>query len=93
MWDTGAAFPTASYAVEQYNVEENNPKVDANWEMLNAITGSVQTIKDMTEGRWEIVSNQMIFYRSDNVTEVARFDLLDSAGNPTTDAVFERVRV
>ena len=93
MWDTGAAFPTSSYAVESYNVEENNPKVDDNWQMLNSITGSIGVIRDMTEGRWKIVSNQMIFYASDNVTEVARFDLFDDVGSPTMDAVFERTKV
>ena len=35
----------------------------------------------------------MIFFKEDNVTEVARFDLFDDAGNPTMDAVFERTRV
>lgn len=92
LWDTGAAFPTSSYAVEQYNVEENNPRVDSNWEMLNTLTGSVQALRDMVEGRWKIQSNQMIFYKADNVTEVARFDLRDDVGSPTMDSVFERIR-
>jgi len=44
-------------------------------------------------GRWLIENNQMIFYASDNVTEVARFNLFDEAGLPTETEVFERVRV
>ncbi|GAG54855.1 unnamed protein product, partial [marine sediment metagenome] len=39
-------------------------------------------------GRWKIESNQMIFYKADNVTEVARFDLIDDGTN-----VIERTRV
>ena len=93
MWDTGAAFPTASYAVEEYNVEANNPKVDDNWRMLNSVTGSIQLLRDMTEGRWKIEGNQMKFYKSDNVTLVATFNLFDDLGSPSMDAVFERTRV
>lgn len=86
MWDTGAAFVTASYAVEQYNVEENNPKVD---DTLR-VAGSLY---DISYGRWKIVANQMLFYKDDNATLVAKFDLFDDTGNPTMDAVFERVKV
>jgi hypothetical protein len=53
-------------------------------------------IADIEGGRWKIdeVAKQMIFYEDDNVTEVARFNLLDSAGAPTgtpSDA-YERTR-
>jgi hypothetical protein len=58
--------------------------------VLNSVT---QDIYDMQFGRWHVVGNQMVFYRADNVTEIARFDLKDDAGNPTMDAVFERVKV
>ena len=79
LWDTGTTFVTASYATEQYNYEENNPKVDS--------------IYDVQFGRWRIVGDQMLFYKEDNATEIARFNLFDDAGNPTMDAVFERVKV
>lgn len=48
----------------------------------------------MTTGRWMIDenTNQMIFYKDDNTTEIARFNLKDSAGNAAVDAVFERLR-
>lgn len=48
---------------------------------------------DISGGRWRIVGNQMIFYRSDNATEVVRFNLFDDLGAPSMDAVFERVKV
>ena len=48
---------------------------------------------DMTAGRWKIENCQMIFYKEDNLTEVARFDLFDDQGNPSMDAVFDRRKV
>ena len=44
-------------------------------------------------GKWTIAGNQMVFFDTDNMTEVARFDLFDADGNPTMDAVFTRSRV
>lgn len=57
------------------------------------LAADMSFLKAIEGGRWKIVSNQMVFYEEDNVTEVARFDLLDAAGNPTTANVFERTRV
>jgi hypothetical protein len=81
LWDTGAFFSGSVpyFATEQYNYEENNPRVDS--------------IYNIEYGRWRIVSNQMVFYKDDNVTEVARFNLFDENGAPTMDAVFERQKV
>lgn len=80
LWDTGTYFsPDTYYASEQYNVEENDPRVADTYHMQF--------------GRWKIESNQMIFYKEDNITEIARFDLLDSTGSPTMDSVFDRFRV
>jgi hypothetical protein len=93
MWDTGVAFTTASYATEQYNVEENDPKVADTWSMVNSITGSIQMIYDVSTGRWKMTGNQLILYKEDNVTIVHKFNLFDDLGNPTMDAVFERVKV
>lgn len=93
LWDTGNAFPRVEYATEQYNVEENNPIMrDINIK-LNQVSGSIEVIRQMTEGRWVIQNNQMLFFDKDNVTQIATFDLFDSFGVPTEDAVFERVRV
>ena len=93
LWDTGTIFSSSYFATEQYNVEENNPKIDDTWQMVNDVTGSIELLRDITAGRWKMVSNQMIFYREDNVTEVARFNLFDDAGAPSMDAVFERVKI
>lgn len=52
-------------------------------------------IKDIEGGRWIIDhnTNQMVFYKSDNVTEVARFSLRDINGSPTSTNVFQRTRL
>jgi hypothetical protein len=54
-----------------------------------------QLLYNMESGRWKIDANtnQMIFYKADNITEVARFNLFDSAGAPASENVFERRRV
>ena len=55
----------------------------------------VEFVKNIEGGRWIIDSalNQMVFYAEDNISEVARFDLLDKDGLPTSENVFERVKI
>jgi hypothetical protein len=61
---------------------------------VKTIADDVAFIKYIEGGRWKIDTslNQMIFYKDDNVTEVARFNLKDSAGAAVSTDVFERVR-
>lgn len=92
-WDTGSAFVTASYAAEQVNVEENNPKVDDTLRVVNRMSGTLGQLYDINFGRWQIVGNQMIFFKDDNATEVCRFNLFDDLGSPSMDAVFQRTKV
>lgn len=93
LWDTGTAFLTASYATEQYNVEENDPRVaDTNTRVI-AMQTDIQRLIDIQYGRWKIVGNQMVFYKEDNSTVVATYNLFDDLGAPSMDAVFDRVKV
>jgi hypothetical protein len=39
-------------------------------------------IKDIEGGKWKVENMQMVFYKDDNTTEVARFNLFDSQGIP-----------
>jgi hypothetical protein len=94
IWDTGSAFSRVYYATEE--VSEASSVVQT----LSSISGTLSTmsntlqfIRDMTAGRWKIEGNQMKFYAEDNVTLVAVFDLKDDLGAPSTDSVFERVKV
>lgn len=59
---------------------------------LNTIASDVVNLRDYNEGTWKIIANQMIFYRIDD-TELMRFDLLDSAGQPISRGAMQRVKV
>jgi len=93
LWDYPESALPAAYAVEDQNYLNNNPLVDQIYTTLQIVSGSVEFIRSIEGGRWKIVADQMIFYKDDNVTEVARFDLYDQYGSPTNDAVMERRRV
>lgn len=52
-------------------------------------------LKDIEGGRWKIDTslNQMIFYKADNSTVIAKFNLYDSSGQAASEDVYERSRV
>lgn len=81
-----------SFATEEYHYLANNPNTDAALAAVQSVTGSVQGLYDVAFGRWRIdkLANTMTFYRADNSTVVATFNLLDDNGLPTFDGVFER---
>jgi hypothetical protein len=60
---------------------------------ITEVQGEISFIKDMRGGRWRVVGDQMIYYKEDNLTEVARFDLFDVDGNPAMTAIYDRTRV
>jgi hypothetical protein len=69
-------------------------------DVIDAVVGDIQTmmidisyIRDFTAGRWKMQNNQMIFFKEDNITEIARFDLLNDAGLPSMESVFERKKL
>ena len=63
---------------------------DAVWANSNGVF-----VKAIEGGRWKIdkTTKQMTFYKEDNVTEVAKFNLFNSAGVLDYENVFERVRI
>ena len=71
--------------------------LDASISSVNTAVAGVNTIvseiQEIEKGRWKIVGNQMIFYKTDNVTEIFRCNLFGQTGNPTMTNVFERVKV
>ena len=103
VWDTGEAGSALTFAVEQYNTEANDGRTRST---LQALTGSVAAVKAAVDvaaadvdflksiegGRWRIDGTQMLFYKPDNSTLVATFDLLDASGSPNATDVFERRR-
>jgi len=62
-------------------------------DVYDASMDDLAFIKEVESGRWQIINNQMIFYASDNTTELMRFNLVDNNGDPTVDNVFDRIRV
>ena len=77
VWDTGGDSP--SYATEEYN----------------HVSEDITFLRDVTAGKWEIneSTKQMIFYKEDNETEVAKYNLLDGDDAPSVTSVFQRVKV
>lgn len=60
---------------------------------LDAVGTNVDTLVDEASGKWEIVNDQMIFYKADNLTEIYRFNLFNAAGVPAMEDVVKRERV
>lgn len=90
LWDTGSYFLTASHASEDY---KDASKIDSIYDVVTSMTGTLKSIYDIQYGRWRIVNNKMQFFKEDNSTLIIEFNLLDDAGNPTMDSVFERTRI
>ena len=93
LWDTGTGALPTQFAVEEYNVEQNNPVVQETWGKLTSMAVDIEEIKDFESGRWHIVGNTMNFYKSDNTTLIASFDLYDDQGLPSSESIFQRRRV
>lgn len=63
-------------------------------EKVTEIHTMVEFIKGIEGGKWLLDNNQMIFYADDNTTELARFNMFDELGAPTTTGdIFKRERV
>jgi hypothetical protein len=93
LWSSGGA--DAVFAAEQFNVEENNPKINDIHSTITIVGQDIAFIKDIEGGRWRIdkATSQMVFYQSDNTPAVATFQLKDELGNPSFAAPFERSRI
>lgn len=94
LWDAPETVDRpVTYAIEDQNHLANNPKVEEIYSQLLLLSGSIDFIRQIESGRWRIIDNQMIFYRDDNATPLATFNLYDQYGTPTENEVVERVRV
>jgi len=85
--------PTISYAIRcDVGIVEG---LSARYAYPNSIdyTNEFTNITNLLEGRWRIVNDQMIFYKSDNATEIMRFNLYDENGDPASVNIFDRQRV
>jgi hypothetical protein len=84
---------TASIAAVNQAVEAASDVIDATLGSIQTMMIDISVIRDFTAGRWKMQNNQMVFYKEDNVTEIARYQLLNDSGNPSMESVFERRKV
>jgi hypothetical protein len=100
---TGDSIPTGTWNGVTITNETTNPTYVAQhvWDLI-PITPLANSMGDFIIKLWDeaggkrkldATTNQEIFYKEDNVTEVMRFNLFDRNGNPTVEDVYERVRV
>lgn len=82
--------PAPTSLTEYFYITTNGTEEHAGKIILG---GYPDVLGDEFDGKWEIVNNQMIFYKSDNTTEIKRFNLFDLDGNPAVDNVYKRERV
>lgn len=59
---------------------------------LTMLLANDETLLDIGQGDWQVVDNQMIFFKRDG-TELMRFDLKNRAGSPAESNVFKRSKV
>ena len=50
-------------------------------------------IKQIEAGRWKIIENQMIFYKSNGTEALITFNLKDAEGEPTETDAYERIPI
>ena len=63
--------------------EEDGGKLENINDNVLSILSDIGFTKDIAGGKWEISGEEMIFYKADNVTEVARFTISrDAKDNP-----------
>ena len=93
-YSLASSIVAGEYIIE-YTVTDNASVVYKIQDPLTVgyLQSDIQFLLDVEGGKWQIVANQMIFYKQDGITEVMRFNLFDASGNPTMDAVSKRVRV
>lgn len=81
VWDEPQTLHTGSVFLSG-----SSTAVTSSGEMLNFV-------HDIEGGRWRIASNQMVFFKPDGTTEIARFNLFDITGSATQTEVSERIRI
>ena len=79
------------YRVQALALEQTAQEIKAKTGTIN--WADIQFLKDIEGGRWRVVQDQMIFYKADNETEIARFNLFDIEGKPAIEKITERRRV
>ena len=91
----------ASLDVGEYWVDYNSSDTDLNlsrvteqFVVLNAPTyDDYERLRKVSEGRWKITGNQIIYYDDDGETPFLTFDTYNRIGSPAMANIMERVPV
>lgn len=79
----GSGLTTEEHDKLMATADEDGGRLETVDDNILSILSDTGFVKDIEGGKWEISGGQMIFYKADNVTEVARFDITyDAEGNP-----------
>jgi len=61
---------------------------------LQSMMSNINFLMDVEGGKWELrAPNLLIMYKSDNVTEIARWRCYDKDGNPSIENIFKCERI
>lgn len=83
VYASGSGLTQAEHDKLMLAAEEDGGRLETVDDNVVSVLSDTDFIKEIEGGKWEIVGSQMVFYKSDNVTEIARFDLsYDVDGNP-----------
>lgn len=84
-------------AVQPYILADATPFNGADVGIIKTQTAQTQAIVSLLQkletGRWKISGVQLIFYDTDSITPILKFNLFDAQGKPTGANVFEMVPV
>jgi len=79
----GSGLTTEEHDKLMAVANEDGGRLEAIDDNVLSILSDTEFIKEIEGGKWEISGDQMIFYKSDNATEIARFNITeDESGNP-----------
>jgi len=95
LWDTGE-LNAVKFASEEINLADSADSLSGDiTDIKSAISSDLTLVRNMIAGAWKIDHErfQMIFFKEDNVTEVARFDLRNKRNEPSFLSVFSRQKV
>lgn len=106
--DTGA-WPVGDYLIEYVEVSSgavlseekfSPPQTGDAYSSIETLAAVVDAIKADTDfiysvegGKWQIIGAQMVFYKADNSTEIARFNLYDNTNTLSATNIAKRERV
>lgn len=86
-----AEIPVGQFLAGEWLIKAESDNPDALPQYRLLLWGDfVDDVFQATLGRWKIESNQLKLYKSDGLTVLRTYDLLDNSGLPSSTQIFER---